>query len=217
MMALSSAYTKTTSSWAVGSGNGALDTGTIANNTWYHVWLIERTDTGVVDVLVSASASSPAMPTNYTLKRRIGSMKTDASAQWVAFVQDGDLYQWVAPVTDISATNPGTSAVTRTLGSVPTGVQVQAFLQLVLANSGAGGSSVGYLSDLATNDMAPSSSFGDTPPAATPGSNVLQTGGRLYVRTNTLAQIRSRISFSDASVTLNINTLGWIDRRGRDS
>ena len=32
-MVLGSAYTKTTSSWAVGSGNGALDTGAIANNT----------------------------------------------------------------------------------------------------------------------------------------------------------------------------------------
>src|SRR6185312_5571759 len=43
-MVLSPAYTKTTGSWAVGSTQGALDTGTIANSTWYHVWLIQRSD-----------------------------------------------------------------------------------------------------------------------------------------------------------------------------
>ena len=89
-MALSSAYTKTTSSWTVGTGNGALDTGTIANNTWYHAFLIQRTDTGVVDVLVSLSPTSPTLPASYTLFRRIGSMKTDGSAHWTKFVQNGD-------------------------------------------------------------------------------------------------------------------------------
>ena len=50
MMSLASAYTKTTAAWAVGSTSGALDTGVIAASTWYHVYLIRRTDTGVVDV-----------------------------------------------------------------------------------------------------------------------------------------------------------------------
>jgi hypothetical protein len=67
MMTLASAYTKTTSSWVVGTGNGALDTGAIANSTWYHVYLIKRIDTGVVDILISGSATSPTMPTGYTL------------------------------------------------------------------------------------------------------------------------------------------------------
>src|SRR4029077_2029954 len=30
------AFTKTTGAFVAGSGNGALDTGSIANNTWYH-------------------------------------------------------------------------------------------------------------------------------------------------------------------------------------
>jgi hypothetical protein len=59
----------------LGTAAGALDTGAIANSTWYHVWLIERVDTGVVDVLFSLSATAPTMPANYTRKRRIGSMK----------------------------------------------------------------------------------------------------------------------------------------------
>ena len=45
----------------------------------------------------------------------LGSMKTNGSAQWTKFIQDGDLFQWDAGVQDVAATNPGTSAVTRTL------------------------------------------------------------------------------------------------------
>src|SRR5581483_6632569 len=56
LMILAASISKTTSSWAVGSGNGGLDTGAIATSTWYHVWLIQRPDTGVVDVLISTSA-----------------------------------------------------------------------------------------------------------------------------------------------------------------
>jgi hypothetical protein len=37
---------------------GALDTGTIPNNTWYHAWVIQHFDTGIVDVLISASATA---------------------------------------------------------------------------------------------------------------------------------------------------------------
>lgn len=62
----------TTALWAAGSGNGALDQGSIQVSALYYVWLIQRSDTGMVDVLVSLSATSPQMPTNYDRKRRIG-------------------------------------------------------------------------------------------------------------------------------------------------
>lgn len=58
-------------SWAVGTGGGGRDTGSIANAVWY-IWLIRRPDTGVVDALLSLSATSPTMPTNYTEKALIG-------------------------------------------------------------------------------------------------------------------------------------------------
>jgi hypothetical protein len=58
--------------WTVGTNAGGLDTGSVANDT-YHVFLIMRLDTGVVDALFSVSPTAPTMPANYTLKRRIGS------------------------------------------------------------------------------------------------------------------------------------------------
>jgi hypothetical protein len=212
-MALASAIGKTTSAWAVGTGNGGLDTGAIANSTWYHFYLIMRTDTGVVDVLFSTSASAPTMPTNYTYKRRIGSGKTDGSAQWTAFIQDGDYFRWLASVLDVNVTNPGTAAVTRTL-TVPTGVNVFAIF-----NSFAGSSTAGVIcqfSDLAANDELPSGAAAPLGNAGVALTNTQLAVAQL-IRTNTSSQIRSRLQASDVNTSLLIATLGWNDRRGRDA
>jgi hypothetical protein len=214
-MTLAASITKTTTAWVVGSGSGGLDTGAIANTTWYHVYVIQRTDTGVVDVLFSLSATTPTMPANYTLFRRIGAIRTDGSAHWIAFVQDGDWFAWVTLVADISSTNPGIAAVTRTL-TVPTGVNVQAIIQGIPSANTSVGNVGAYFSDLATTDSAPiAATLADTA-AVNSGVNSA-AAARLYIRTNTSAQIRSRLSVSDAGTLLTINTLGWVDSRGRNA
>ena len=78
LISLSSVYTKTGGSWAVGSGSvGALDTGvSVASNKQYYIWAIYRDDTGVSDILLSLSNSGPTLPANYTHKKLIGSLKT---------------------------------------------------------------------------------------------------------------------------------------------
>jgi hypothetical protein len=91
MLILGSAYTKTTGAWAVGTGNGGLDTGAVGAASWYSVWIIKRPDTGVTDILFSLSATAPTMPANYTLKRRIGWFKT-ASSNIVTFQQLGNRF-----------------------------------------------------------------------------------------------------------------------------
>ena len=211
-----SAIAKTTSAWAVGTGTGGLDTGAIANSTWYHFYAIRRPDTGVTDVVFSTSASAPTLPANYTQFRRIGSGYINGSAQWTSFVQNGDVFQWNILVPDISANNPGTAAVLRSL-SVPLGVSVIANIQLVIQNPGSAVYAKAYLTDPAIADIAPSSGLMDSPEAINFAGGVRNGGVRLNVRTNTSRQIRSRLSDSDASVTLIINTLGWTDDRGRNA
>src|SRR5215216_2134168 len=93
------------------------------------VFLIERIDTGAVDVLTSLSATTPTLPPNYSQLRHIGSIKTNGSSQWLKFSQDDDEFLWDVAVQDLNATNPGTSAVTRTL-SVPPGVKVNAIIAI---------------------------------------------------------------------------------------
>ncbi len=208
VMRLYSSYSKTTSAWAVGSGNGALDTGTIANSTWYHVYLIKRLDTGVVDVLISTSASSPTMPTNYTLKRRIGSMKTNGSAQWTKFIQVGDEFLWDVLVNDANAQNPGTSGTLYTL-SVPTGIKVRANISILWFNV----SATTYLFVSSPDITAPTVS-GATNATLYSVDATHPSNDSTYIRTNTSAQVRATASGSSGSMYLN--TIGWLDRRGQD-
>jgi len=209
LMQLASAYTKTTSAWTVGTGNGALDTGAIANTTWYHVYLIKRPDTGVVDLLISLSVTAPTLPANYTLFRRIGAMKTNASAQWTLFSQRGDEFIWSVPVNDISITL-GTAATLCALLSVPLGVQVTALYHSQVNLAGGFGAALINSPDEAVavwNVPAANVSFN----AHASGTSAFFTG---FTRTNTSQQVRAVASA--ASTTFLITVYGWVDRRGRD-
>jgi hypothetical protein len=207
LMKLASSISKTTGAWGVGTGNGSLDTGTIAASTWYHVYQIKRTDTGVVDVLISLSATAPTLPSPYTLFRRIGAMKTNGSSQWTKFVQLGDEFLWDTPVGDVNTTF-GTTSTLYTL-SVPTGVQVNALCRIMTVNNSVPSGSVFSSPDEATQV------------AGTPAGNytiaqaaIGNYGGAPHnIRTNTSAQIRGVCSAN--STTLQINTNGWVDLRGR--
>lgn len=206
-MRLGASISKTTSAWAVGTGNGSLDTGAIANTTWYHVHLIRRADTGVVDILTSLSASAPTMPASYGLSRRIGAMKTDGSAKWILFVQNGDEFLWAAPVTDV--TDAGTLGAAEELNvlSVPTNVKVNALIR------GEANHAV-----INTKILLNSPDETNVAPATGNYTAVAQVANQACsfttnVRTNTSGQIRARSSA--ATTSLEIVTYGWIDRRGR--
>lgn len=211
---LASALTKRLdAAWAVGTAQGGLDTGSIANAT-YHVWLIKRSDTGVVDVLFSLSATAPTMPTNYDYKRRIGSI-IRASGAIVPFVQDHIRFMRKTPVTDVNAAAVNNAtAVTRNL-SVPTGIRVGAINTLVLGAPISGAQAIVYyvLSDLSRTSTAAGPgnahviSSWDGTAFGVPGSS-----GFVETMTNTSAQISSRgYSTSYAGVTITIGTHGWVD------
>ena len=211
---LASALTKRLdANWAVGTNQGGLDTGSIANAT-YHVFAIKRSDTGVVDVLFSTSASAPTMPANYDYKRRIGSIVRTGGAI-KPFVQDGDLFQWLDGVLDADVTAPGASAVTRTL-TLPTGVNVQARLNVYCKDGN--NSTATYFSDLSVTDAAPS---GTAAPLATAGSLATSIAMEVFthidVRTNTSAQIRTRTTVGGGTAFIRIATMGWLDSRGRNA
>lgn len=60
------------------SGANGLDLGSIATSTWYAVWIIAKAD-GTTAGLISASDTSPSMPTGYIYKTRVGWIRTDAT------------------------------------------------------------------------------------------------------------------------------------------
>jgi len=187
--------------WAVGTGAGGLDTGAVGNTTWYHVWIIKRSDTGVVDVLFSTSATTPTMPANYDCKRRIGSVLTDGSANILAFTQVGDVFYYDTQILDVNAAaGPAGGMVTL---STPLGVVTKARIRLTATSATATDT---YQIKYANVVIA--------------GVTVFIANGyfdisEFNIPTNTLSQVYHIAT--DAQVTCYLGTLGWIDPRGKNS
>jgi hypothetical protein len=205
-MVLASEITKQIdAAWSVGDDAGGLDTGTVAATTWYHVWLIKRSDTGVVDVLFSLSATAPTMPTDYDGKRRLGAVKTDGSSNILAFTQVGHEFWWTDPPLDFNAA-VGTSASTPTL-SVPLGVRCK--VRLNSMHDLAGGSQQVYLSPTWVNDEATSLTVAPLSTFMSGTDGATQT----HITSDTSSQIRARAS--GTITALRLVTTMWEDPRGR--
>jgi hypothetical protein len=199
--------------WMVGSTNGCADGAngytSLGASTWYYIFVIERTDTNVVDILCSKSATTPSLPANYTKQRRIGSIKTDVSSHILAFAQQGDTFIWGIPVGEVNTTNPGTSAITQLL-TVPTGVVVEAIIYIAVRDAST--APFVLVTPLSVADTTPSASAFNI---EMQGSTNHSVSTLVRVLTNTSAQIRTRWSTSGASDTWKISTHGWVDTRGR--
>lgn len=196
-MTLSAAITKRLdASWAVGDGNGGLDTGSIANTT-YHIWLIKRTDTGVVDALFSASATAPTMPSNYDKKRRIGSIqRISNSLQGILVheIEGGGIQVQLTSPTDTNMAN-STVASNKVITGLPTGVAFEAIFQ-----------------QSAITSFSAVSTPGITPNANKPtGDTAVTISGIQTVVTDTSAQV-AFISTGNSGVA-NFYLRGWKDFR----
>jgi hypothetical protein len=208
LMVLASALTKRLdAAWAVGTNQGGLDTGSIANNT-YHIWLIQRSDTGVVDALFSLSASSPTMPSGYDRKRRIGSIMRAAGAIR-AFTQIGDFFYLSTPVNDYT----GTAAVSDVLPTltVPSGLVLEPLISGNIQASGGGGiCQLGIRGASWPNEII----YGPTSQSGITMHNAWFGG----IFTNTSGQVRlSIVIFAGTVLATNLFTSGWIDYRGKDA
>jgi hypothetical protein len=136
MMTLASALTKRIdANWAVGTNQGGLDTGSVADGT-YWIWLIQRSDTGVVDALLSASATAPTMPASYDRKRRIAPI-IRASGAILAFSYNSYSKYWEYSGATTDTSTISTSPVLRTV-KVPVGVPVMARFGVAVSNTSTG-------------------------------------------------------------------------------
>ena len=113
--------------WAAGSAAGGLSSSLTApvNTTWYHVHAIVVGGSADIGFDTSITAANLIADHSATAYRRIGSVLTDGSANIIAFIQHGDLFDWDVPVADVNANDPGATVVTVAF-TVPTGLQIQA-------------------------------------------------------------------------------------------
>lgn len=203
LMTLASALTKRLdAAWAVGTGNGGLDTGSIANTT-YHVFLIQRSDTGVVDVLFSTSATSPTMPTNYDRKRRIGSI-IRSGATILAFRQLGNRFMLSATVTARSSTAAFADAVLTV--TAPAGIRTRPILNSILSCNASSSVQNGF----GDGDASATQFLGQVVTGQTANATQIEN-----VYTNTSSQIRYLCQINSGTIVSNtLNSVGWWDDRG---
>jgi len=150
-----------------------------------------------------------ALPSGWQSYRRIGSVRTDASGNILAFIQTGDEFAYQLGVQDANVSNLGNTAVLYSL-QVPLDIKVKALLRARIVNSSSAVAAI--IADPATTDIAANT-------GVAPGADLYQVAGAfdtktLAVTTNTAGQVRARASA--ASTQLMVYTLGWIDPRGRD-
>jgi hypothetical protein len=210
LMRLSSTYTKVNNAaWAVGSGAGvgSLDTGAAAASTWYYVWLINRPDTGVTDVLISASATAPTLPASYTKKRLISFLGTNISATTIDQLTQHD-DEWLYG-SSILLLNAGTGDTTAHLVSVPMpgGFKAWPLLNITSANNPTTGEGRAYISSPDMSDEVPAAQNYNAGGFATAGTSLITSAAISHIRTNTSRQIRWRLK--DAGTQLFIGIGGF--------
>jgi hypothetical protein len=177
------------------NGAAGLDTGSIASNSWYYIWIIGKSD-GSVSAIGSLSSSAPTMPTGYTFKARAGAVRTQAaSAVFAGTYQAGSDVQYVGTASGLPQMASGTA-------SQWTAVAVGAFVPPTAAKI-----SVSTLSNGGGVSVVPDNNFG--------GSGGIQishfvSGYVLYIPATFVLE-STNIYWSAGDSRCRLYCIGWTD------
>lgn len=196
--------------WAVGSGAGGLDTGSIGNSDYY-LWVIARSDTGVVDYLFSLSSTAPTMPTNYNFKRLVGWFKRVGGAIVLFHTYEtaggGLELLWDAPTLDINLANTLTTARRTDAVKVPLNFSVVAKLNIVLTDAATPSANWIYCPD--QTDAAPSQTVAPLSNFTSIVTGAITTmGTELSVRTSATGTIAARSTLATVDLYA-VSTIGF--------
>ena len=211
IMVLSSAITKQMDAgWAVGTNAGGLNTGSEAASTWYEVILIKRADTGVVDVMFTTTANRATLPTNYTLKRRIGWIRNDASSAILQFTQVDDYVTLTTQTNDAGFTSTATAAAV-TLTAPPN--SIARFRAGTTHTTSVNTTNATVFSEIVEGNVTPTETTGIVSIGADDIAGA--SGGHFELRVNGSSQIEH--DSDGTSYSVDISTYGWVDHRGKMS
>lgn len=200
---------KLTGPFVAGTLQNGIDSGNRAASTTYHVH--EITDGTNVDTLFSTSATSPTLPSGYVAARRIFSFKTNSTGYIPNYIQHGDKVILKTSINEYSSDPVDGSQQTITL-SVPTGIRVIADTKWLAFNT----TNLAIAAVVAGDCVA----FDPTSDWALRSLYEMQNVGgmcELQLLTNLNGQVNYFCSATYALSSLIINTIGWIDTRGRDN
>lgn len=123
------------------NGANALDTGSLANNTHYAVYVIgDSTGYESAGALLSTSATAPNLPAGYDMYRRIGWVLTDGSAEFLLFWQYGSnqdrVYYYDVGISELSGGSSTSYAAIDLASSVPA-IATQVIMDVAYTANGA--------------------------------------------------------------------------------
>ena len=137
--------------WAAGTNQGSLDTGSIAANTWYYIYGIYNPTTQVSDIITSTSNSAPSLPSGFTKYGLIHTFLTDSSSHIITGTWNANkTFIFNAPIVIIAST-AGNGTVTGLLPSL----NCHANVLMQLNTVSAGVSNFGVYGNLQPNQTDP--------------------------------------------------------------
>jgi len=185
--------------WAAGDDAGGLFTGSVANTTWYHVFLIRKDSDASIDAGFDTSVTAANIPAGYTAYQRIGSVYTDGSANIYQFTNyEGGIFRWKTVFEDFDGNCDSTGYLSAF--TVPLGVKTLAYIRLSTLNNVEGI----YIMSPDDTDDAPSKTY-NTAPSADSSANYFRH--RMHIVTDTSSQLRQRASGGGPAYA--IYTHGW--------
>ena len=221
VMVLAASITKRLdAAWAVGSGNGGLNTGAEANSTWYEVHLIRRPDTGVVDVMFTTTANRATLPANYTQQRRIGWIRNDGAGAILPFTQVDDYFTLTTQINDAAATITASAAAIALTCPPSSVVRFRATAQITALTAGAVTGIV--FSEIVEGNVTPALTTGILSLAMSEGdgtgtANDSGAAGYFELQASSTSTIEwdGIVGAGSAGEVFDVSTFGWIDSRRR--
>jgi hypothetical protein len=193
--------------WAVGDDAGGLDAGAVAADTLYAVWLIMRSDTGVVDALISTSFTAPTMPTDYDYKRLIGAVMTNGASNVIQFTQVDNYFRYtgdvLSDVADATITDD-----TFEVGTLSVPPSCMAHVYASLSNPTTTSKVTGYLY-LRTNGAADAAIAAERWSQLAADALFDETGCIGQVLVDSSSQVQYAAKEVDGAATVSISTLGF--------
>ncbi len=201
--------------WAVGTGNGGIFTGSKANSTCYHVFLIRKDADGTIDAGFDTSITAANKPVGYTAYRRLGSIFTDGSGNIRPFQQVGDYFCFKSAVRDVWDAAQNVALVTRTL-TVPLGkfTEVDVWGYWSASNQNDGGLLIIPTFSTDTDSATFDSVYPNLSIRNNETDNTMYSGLRTRVVADASGQVKTGVVITAASDrSLRVVTHGYWDHR----
>lgn len=178
------------------SGAGGLDTGIEANSTWYHIWLIGKTD-GTIDGLFSTSATAPSMPSGYTYKSYVGAIYNNLSGDFVDQRQRGNYVHATHTIVVSAGTSIGANV--NLTAAVPLSARIVHLR--CRATEAAGTIALGFVTGVASGGLIAYKYFGGTFPNGSLD---------IYDNVTVLMETAQSIYYGlDTGDSVTITVIGW--------